>query len=301
MSLPSTPKERALFAAATKITVGNGQTARFWTDRWLNGMSPQDLAPQLFKIAIRKNRTVKDALSNGKWLQDLRFSLDESHSTELLRLEELLNDIQLSDVRDEIAWSFGSKNYYTARSAYQLQFIGAVQTDLQKIVWKGWAPARCKFFIWTLMLDSVLTADKLMLRHCKNEYFCPLCRRNLETDEHLLIECPFSLKVWSHVAACLNQQVLGPETWQMEQHNIKSWYRKVVGLQAKDTRQITFPLANMICWKIWNERNRRIFNKKDLPVHAFIYKIMDEIDVWRLAGAPLPLVVQTSGAPFDPG
>jgi hypothetical protein len=151
------------------------------------------------------------------------------------------------------------------------------------------------------MLDSVLTADKLLLRHCENEYFCPLCRRNLETIDHLLIECPFSLKVWSHVAARLNQQVLSPEAWQMEQLNIKSWYRKVVGNQTKETRRITFPLANMICWEIWNERNRRIFNKKDLPVQVFISKIMDEIDVWRLAGAPLPLVAQTSGAPFDPG
>jgi hypothetical protein len=55
MTLPSTPKERALFTAATKITIGNGQTARFWTDRWLYGAAPQDLAPDLFKISIRKN------------------------------------------------------------------------------------------------------------------------------------------------------------------------------------------------------------------------------------------------------
>jgi hypothetical protein len=87
----------------------------------------------------------------------------------------------------------------------------------------------------------------------------------------------------------------------MEQHNIKSWYRKVVGDQTKDTRRITFPLANMIFWEIWKERNRRIFNKQDLPVHVFISRIMEEIDIWRLAGTLIPLVVQTSGAPFDPG
>jgi hypothetical protein len=213
MTLPSTPKERALFAAATNITIGNGQTARFWTDRWLHGMSPKDLAPQLFKIAIRKNRTVHEALTDGKWLQDLRFALDESHSTELMRLEVLISDIHLTDERDEIIWVFGNKNHYTTKSAYQLQFLGAVGTDFKKTIWRGWAPARCKFFIWSLMLDSVPTADKLLQRGCENEYFCPLCRRNLETAEHLLIDCPFSRKVWSHVASCLNVSILAPEAW----------------------------------------------------------------------------------------
>jgi hypothetical protein len=55
LQVPSTMKERTLFAAATNITIGDGQTARFWTDRWLYGAAPQDLAPDLFKISIRKN------------------------------------------------------------------------------------------------------------------------------------------------------------------------------------------------------------------------------------------------------
>jgi hypothetical protein len=37
------------------------------------------------------------------------------------------------------------------------------------------------------------------------------------------------------------------------------------------------------------------------PVNAMIPKIMEEIDIWRFAGAPIPLVVQYGGAPFDPG
>jgi hypothetical protein len=40
--------------AATKITIGNGQTARFWTDRWLDDMTPQEIALELFKISIWK-------------------------------------------------------------------------------------------------------------------------------------------------------------------------------------------------------------------------------------------------------
>jgi hypothetical protein len=32
-----------------------------------------------------------------------------------------------------------------------------------------------------------------------------------------------------------------------------------------------------------------------------ITKILEEIDVWRTAGAPIPLVDQMGGTPFDPG
>jgi hypothetical protein len=75
----------------------------------------------------------------------------------------------------------------------------------------------------------------------------------------------------------------------------------MVGEKSKESRKIIFPLTNLICWEIWKERNRRIFNKKELPVQVFIPKVMGEIELWRIAGAPIPLVALTGGAPFDPG
>jgi hypothetical protein len=46
-----------------------------------------------------------------------------------------------------------------------------------------------------------------------------------------------------------------------------------------------------VCWELWKERNCRIFDKKEIPVHAMISRIMEEIDVWRIAAAHIPLVV----------
>jgi hypothetical protein len=63
-AIPSTAKDRALFDAATRITIGNGQTANFWNDKWLYDLSPKEIAPELFKISVRKNRSVKEALTN---------------------------------------------------------------------------------------------------------------------------------------------------------------------------------------------------------------------------------------------
>jgi hypothetical protein len=42
------------------------------------------------------------------------------------------------------------------------------QSELISRVW----PVRCKFFMWTLMLDLFLTADKFLLRQWHNKYLC---------------------------------------------------------------------------------------------------------------------------------
>ncbi|KAM0853990.1 hypothetical protein ACQ4PT_050734 [Festuca glaucescens] len=227
--------------------------------------------------------------------------LDVQHLPQLFRLAHLLESVQLTDEHDDIAWKFGDKEVYTARSAYMLQFLGAVGTDFKRLIWKGWAPARCKFFIWTLMLDRVLTADKLLQRQWENDYFYPLCRRNLETASHLFTECPFSVKVWEHMAMHFGLEPLKPVRWIGKDLSIQEWYRDMVSRHPKAQRKIKFPVSNLVCWEIWKERNRRIFEKKELPMAAMIIRLKDEAAAWKLAGAPIPLVDQYGGAPFDPG
>jgi hypothetical protein len=151
------------------------------------------------------------------------------------------------------------------------------------------------------MLDRVLTTDKLLLRRWENEYFCPLCRRNLETTTHLLTECPYSLKVWSSVVTTLSHDELKPNSWTNTHHNFQSWYKSLVGKLTKERRKTIVMLANLVCWEIWKERNRRIFEKKVMTASVMITNTLEEVDVWRIAGAPIPLVIQVGGRPFDPG
>jgi hypothetical protein len=72
----------------------------------------------------------------------------------------------------------------------------------------------------------------------------------------------------------------------------------MVGGQPKSQRKIIFPASNLICWEIWKERNRRIFEKKELPIADFFGRLKEEAVAWKLAGAPIPLVAQYGGAPL---
>jgi hypothetical protein len=47
MAILSTTKDRTLFEKATKITLGNGHNAIFWTAAWLQGQASKGIAPSL--------------------------------------------------------------------------------------------------------------------------------------------------------------------------------------------------------------------------------------------------------------
>jgi hypothetical protein len=50
------------FAASTSMVVGNGESALFWGDRWVDGKSIRDIAPEVYALISkrrRKRRTVQ--------------------------------------------------------------------------------------------------------------------------------------------------------------------------------------------------------------------------------------------------
>jgi len=56
--------DKQLFRASTVVTLGNGEKASFWQSTWLCGQAPMDWFPDLYKLAWRKNKTVKEELLN---------------------------------------------------------------------------------------------------------------------------------------------------------------------------------------------------------------------------------------------
>jgi len=56
--------DKQLFRASTVVTLGNGEKASFWQSTWLCGQAPMDRFPNLYKLAWRKNKTVKEELLN---------------------------------------------------------------------------------------------------------------------------------------------------------------------------------------------------------------------------------------------
>lgn len=95
--LPCDGSDRALFSMATTIMVKDGRLASFWHDRWLQELCPKTVAPNLFRISVRKNRTVQEAMHDNRWLLDLAQGLTVQMVGELMRLAGLLDSVILED------------------------------------------------------------------------------------------------------------------------------------------------------------------------------------------------------------
>jgi hypothetical protein len=67
-----------LFNVAVDAIVGNGEKILFWKDRWLDGRTIAEIAPNLVKSVHKqtaKRRTVAQALLNRKWVADIKGAL----------------------------------------------------------------------------------------------------------------------------------------------------------------------------------------------------------------------------------
>jgi hypothetical protein len=130
---------RALFSTAVQSIVGNGASTKFWTDRWLNGCSIELLAPHLFACVPKRRarkRTVQEALTNNKWLEDIRGHRSVTVLSEFLDIWDLVQDVILQpEVRDFHKWHFEASGEFSTKSAYEAFFHGSTYFAPSKLIW----------------------------------------------------------------------------------------------------------------------------------------------------------------------
>ena len=101
--IPCDMIDRDLFYASTVVTVGKGDMASFWFSAWLNGESPRNIAPSLFKTAIRKKISVQDALNNNRWVKHVLPIQSVQEIKEYVELwERLAKTYRIPQNEDEI-------------------------------------------------------------------------------------------------------------------------------------------------------------------------------------------------------
>uniref|UniRef100_J3M7K7 Histone H2A/H2B/H3 domain-containing protein n=1 Tax=Oryza brachyantha TaxID=4533 RepID=J3M7K7_ORYBR len=258
-------QEHVLFASATKITVGDGCKARFWDSTWVSNKPLKDIAPGLYRHSRRKKRTVREALQDDKWIQDVNYNLTLPLVEEYFAITQLLQETTITltpGTEDSIRWKWTASGQYTAKSAYQMQFFGSIASHM--------ASSNC---IWT--------ADRLQQRQWPNEYFCQLCFRNLETAQHLFKDCPTTKTIWREILRkikCANIDM--NSTMQLD-----DWWTNAVSAQPKDLKGGTKTIITLISWEIWKERNNRVFNRKEATVRELVSRILDKITSWSTCGA----------------
>jgi hypothetical protein len=244
--------------------------------------------PELFKHSKRKNRSVADALLNDNWISDVAHDLSPALMAQYIMLWILVDAVHFDredTAEDEIVWRMTADGAYSARSAYALQFEGSKLSAFTSMVWRVWAPARRKFWMWLMLQNRIWTAARLLLREWPNKYFCPLCCRNLETASHLFQECPLSLQIWTEMSNWAKVPGFHPSSWSRNKV-MEDWFSELASginlskAHAKGVRSLTI----LIRWTVWKDRNARIFEGRERLPSVLVFEIKSEATLWCRAG-----------------
>jgi hypothetical protein len=111
-----------------------------------------------------------------------------NHITQFVERWAFIQDVHLvPDRDDDILWKFTKSGIYTTKSAYNMQFLGMIDSDMLNMIWKAWAPPKSKFFVLKAIQNRIWTADRLQKRGWPNCGLCPLCKQTTETVSHLFV------------------------------------------------------------------------------------------------------------------
>ena len=127
--LPSHHHSRVMCDNAIITVVGNGNTAMFWSDRWLFGGRIQALAPTIFsqvRPRARKQWTVAQALLNNSWVNDIQGGLSMRGFLEFLCLWDQISNVELTQDEDQHIWKLETSGQFSTKSTYRAFFYGAI-------------------------------------------------------------------------------------------------------------------------------------------------------------------------------
>ena len=128
---------------------------------------------------------------------------------------------------------------------------------MNQIIWKTWAPPKCKTFAWLVMQNRIWTSDRLQRRGWPNHGNCPLCNQVQESAAHLLFKCRFSSRIWTNILSWSGFHGIYPSQW-TNFDDVKEWWSHIA-LGTDRARKAMAFLLMLVTWEIWKERNARIF------------------------------------------
>ncbi|GJR99572.1 hypothetical protein Tco_0316081 [Tanacetum coccineum] len=147
--------------------LGNGEKARFWEDRWLDGMLFKTLFPRLYALELCKDCTVASKICDYTF--DSSFHRPPKGGVEqeqFMALLSLVKDIQLVPMEDRWSWSLSSSGEFSVSSVRRLIDDKTLPDATQK--------TRFNISRRGILIDSLK---------------CGTCDMGVETVNHLFFSC----------------------------------------------------------------------------------------------------------------
>ena len=112
-------------------------------------------------------------------------------------------------------------------------------------------PANVKIFMWRALKNILPTAENLWKRKSLKEPICQICKLQVESVSHALIECKAAKKIWD----------LAPLTVQLSKDHNQDFFSAIQEMCSRSLKAEA-ELMVVYCWGIWSARNKFIFEGK---------------------------------------
>ena len=240
------------------------------------------IVPILFTFVRDSGITVATALSNHRWVRDIQGGISTQAMAEYLKLWDMVADTQLAPGQaDAAVWRCTKDGVFSVKSAYQLYFMANTSFACAKPIWKSKAPMKCKFFMWLVVHRRCLTADNLARRGWPHNNLCQLCLSEKEDCTHLFVHCRYTQQTWLQLRNWARADFLIPGG---NFQSTEDWWLAARKSAPKELRRDFDTFSMLVHWRIWKERNARIFQQISSPVSRVFEMIIEDLHSWRAAG-----------------
>lgn len=178
----------------------------------------------------------------------------------------LLHGMAPSHTQKKDFWGWGSKAGGFSVSQGYINLLEQPHVLLDPAPWKGiWnypSMPKIDYFWWLLCHRKILTEDRLQKMRYHGTSRCILCKDNVECTHQLMLECKFASQIWIELLGNWNSNFALPSSIPKL---FADWLNKYPSPFPKNKviKVVWSSLPKIICWKIFLERNRRIFKNKD--------------------------------------
>jgi hypothetical protein len=141
------------FSLYFHYTIGFGDSARFWVDRWSDEGLLRDVFPTIYQIVLHKQATVSEYLSwhneDMVWSVNLQRPLQDWELGDYTDLMAFLYKQKVKRTEeDQLRWDCTTSGLFEVQSYYRMLNSNSITNFPWKSIWQSRVPHKVAFFTW---------------------------------------------------------------------------------------------------------------------------------------------------------
>jgi hypothetical protein len=271
------PDAVAIFNASVRIHVHSGSCILF--DPWIGGVNVVAIAPAVLAMvtpSLVRKRLVSDGILGDAWVRDINGELSVDAVVQYMHMWDPVHGVVLSEGEDSFTWKWTADGQFSTRSAYRAFFNGSTVLPGQRQLWHSFAPFKYRFHAWLALRGRCWTAERRLRKGLPSHTLCPLCSAANKTLDHLSLQCPFAIAIWTGVLQHARIDILPP----VADSTLTSWWPTTVERLPSAASKTANSAIMFTLRSIWLERNARVFEDVYTTAPRVLALIRAEWDMW---------------------